>query len=61
MLYAAVLRQQADGLVVKTCDSALEEHEDFASAARLFQRAAGIYAYVDTQLLPPQETPSGSK
>lgn len=60
MLLAAGLRQQADEYVLKCCDSATEETNDFVSASKLFQRAAGIYNYVDEALLA-SEDPKGTK
>lgn len=59
MLYAAALRQQADAVSQRTCDSAVEEPEDFAAAARAFQTAAGVLSYIDTELLKEENTSNG--
>ena len=59
MLYAAALRQQADAISLRTCASAAEEPEDFATAARLFQKAAGILNYIDAHLLTADKPATG--
>ena len=62
MLYAAALRQQADVLVVKCCEAATEEISDYVAASKLYQRAAGLYAYcIDQNLLASDEEAEGSK
>lgn len=60
MLYAAALRQQADDFVLKCCEASSEETSDFVAASKLFQRAAGVYAYVDQHLLT-EDDKEGSK
>lgn len=61
MLLAAALRQQADALVVRCCEAATEEISDYVAASKLYQRAAGLYAYVDQSLLAADEETEGSK
>ena len=61
MLYAATLQQQADALVVRTCDSAEEEGEDFVAAAKLFQRVAGITASIADFILPEKAEDNTNK
>ena len=61
MLLAAALRQQGDALVVRCCEAATEEISDYAAASKLYQRASGIYAYVDHTLLALEEASEGSK
>lgn len=60
MLLAAAFRQQADGYVIKCCEAASEESSDYVAASKLFQRAAGIYSYIDRNLLSSEEK-DGSK
>lgn len=61
MLYAAALREQADGISLQTCDSAAEEPEDFATAAKLFQKAAGVLLYIDAHLLAAERPLTSGK
>ena len=59
MLYAAVLRQQADEFVSSCCDAAEEEFTDFTAAQQLFLRAAGIYSWILDNLLSSKDASEG--
>ena len=60
LLYAAAIRQQADSLVTKTCDSSEEEPEHFVQASKLFQQVAGILNYVVDFILPEKPIDNGT-
>ena len=56
MLYANCLREQGDCIVVRCCTLSAEDGAaDFAAAANFFKRAAGLFAYVDANLLSQEE------
>ena len=51
MLYAAGLRQQGDTKAVRLGEGTAEDLEEYAGAATLFRRAAGVYEYVEASVL----------
>lgn len=61
MLYASALREQADALVLKTCDAPDEDGDDYVSAVKLFQIVAGILTYIIDYILPDDLASSSNK
>ena len=48
-------------MMVRTCDSAEEEGEDFVAAAKLFQKVAGITASIADFILPEKAEDNTNK